>query len=80
MTTNARIHSGRRHFWSNEKCQMKNKLNKKFKLGALNAPRLTPDHIDNQIVSEIYITGNDAIHAAASSATGFLFARNIRRA
>ena len=38
----------------------------------LNAPRLTPDHIDNQIVSEIYITGNDAIHAAASSATGFI--------
>ena len=38
----------------------------------LNAPRLTPDHINNQIVSEIYITGNDAIHAAVSSATGLI--------
>ena len=38
----------------------------------LNAPRLTPNHIDNQIVSEIYITGNDAIHAAESSATGLI--------
>lgn len=38
----------------------------------LNAPRLTPQHIDNQIVSEIYITGNDAIKAAMNSATGFI--------
>ena len=38
----------------------------------LNAPRLMPDHIDNQIVSEIYITGYDAINAAMNSGTGLI--------
>ncbi|MHA3051841.1 Gp49 family protein [Acinetobacter sp. ANC 4640] len=38
----------------------------------LNAPRLTPDDIDNQIISEIYITGYDAINAAMNSGTGLI--------
>lgn len=52
---------------SNEK-QIEQEIQEK----GLNAPRLTPQHIDNQIVSEIYITGNDVINAAMNSATGLI--------
>lgn len=36
----------------------------------LNAPRLTPEHINDLIVSSIYFTGADAVNAAMSSKTG----------
>ncbi|MDM1302030.1 Gp49 family protein [Acinetobacter indicus] len=36
----------------------------------LNAPRLTPEHINNLIVSSIYFTGADAVNAAMNSKTG----------
>lgn len=55
---------------SNEK-EIENEIQEK----GLNAPRLKPDHIDNQIVSEIYITGYDAINAAMNSSTGLIISK-----
>lgn len=54
--------------WSITEKQIEQEIQEK----GINAPRLTPEHIDKQIVSEIYITGRDAIDVAAISRTGFI--------
>ena len=48
------------------------KIEQEIQDKGLNAPRLTPEHIDSLIVSEIYITGRDAINAAMNSVTGLI--------
>lgn len=62
---------GRRHFWEIEMPNEK-QIEQEIQDKGLNAPRLTPDHIDKQIVSEIYITGLDAINAAMNSSAGLI--------